>query len=70
LGITYPLNPLFLRLLSLFAAIPIPVFSVIYYWHVPDSTILFPLAYSRNEQENLTPAQLKVLKSIIETEYP
>jgi mRNA-degrading endonuclease RelE of RelBE toxin-antitoxin system len=43
---------------------------VIYYWHVPGSTILFLLAYPKNEQENLTPAQLKVLKSIIETEYP
>ena len=43
---------------------------VIYYWHVPGSTILFLLAYPKNEQENLTPTQLKVLKSIIETEYP
>jgi mRNA-degrading endonuclease RelE of RelBE toxin-antitoxin system len=43
---------------------------VIYYWHVPGSTILFLLAYPKNEQENLTPAQLKFLKSIIETEYP
>lgn len=45
---------------------------VIYYWHVPGSVsvILLLLAYPKNEQENLTPAQLKVLKSIIETEYP
>ena len=43
---------------------------VIYYWHLPGSTILFLLAYPKNEQENLTPTQLKVLKSIIETEYP
>ncbi len=43
---------------------------VIYYWHVPGSTILFLLAYPKNEQEDLTPSQLKVLKSIIESEYP
>ncbi len=27
---------------------------VIYYWHVPGSTILFLMAYSKNEQDNLT----------------
>jgi mRNA-degrading endonuclease RelE of RelBE toxin-antitoxin system len=43
---------------------------VIYYWHVPGSTILMLLAYPKNEQDNLSPAQLKTLKSIIETEYP
>ncbi len=43
---------------------------VIYYWHVPGSTILMLLAYPKNEQDNLSPAQLKFLKSIIETEYP
>ena len=43
---------------------------VIYYWHVPGSMILLLLAYPKNEQDNLTPAQLKFLKSIIETEYP
>ena len=43
---------------------------VIYYWHVPGSTILFLLAYPKNEQDDLTPAQLKALKSIIQTGYP
>lgn len=43
---------------------------VIYYWHVSGSTILLLLAYPKNEQDNLTPAQLKFLKSIIETEFP
>jgi hypothetical protein len=43
---------------------------VIYYWHVPGSTVLFLLAYPKNEQENLTPQQLKLLKSIIQSEYP
>jgi mRNA-degrading endonuclease RelE of RelBE toxin-antitoxin system len=43
---------------------------VIYYWHSSESIILLLLAYPKNEQENLTPAQLKVLKSIIENEFP
>jgi len=43
---------------------------VIYYCHMPGSVILLLLAYPKNEQENLTQAQLKVLKSIIETEFP
>jgi mRNA-degrading endonuclease RelE of RelBE toxin-antitoxin system len=42
---------------------------IIYYWHVPESTVLFLLAYPKNEQEDLTSAQLKILKHIIETEY-
>lgn len=43
---------------------------IIYYWHVPGSTILLLLAYRKSEQDDLTPAQLKILKSIIESEYP
>lgn len=43
---------------------------VIYYWHVPGSSILLLLIYPKNDQDNLTAAQLKALKSIIETEYP
>ena len=43
---------------------------VIYYWHIAGSTIIFLLAYPKNEQDDLTPAQLKALKAIIQTEYP
>jgi hypothetical protein len=43
---------------------------VIYYWHVAGDVILLLLAYPKNERDNLTPAQLKILKSIIETEFP
>lgn len=43
---------------------------VIYYWHVPGSIILFLLAYPKNERENLSQAQIKALRSIIETEFP
>ena len=43
---------------------------VIYYWHVPGRTILLLLAYPKNEQDDLTSAQLKVLKTIVENEFP
>lgn len=43
---------------------------IIYYWHVPGDIILLLLAYPKNEQADLTAAQVKVLKSIIETEFP
>lgn len=43
---------------------------VIYYWHVSGSVILLLLAYPKNEQENLSPEQIKILKSIIENEFP
>jgi mRNA-degrading endonuclease RelE of RelBE toxin-antitoxin system len=40
---------------------------VIYYWQDRSDTIFLLLMYSKGEQENLTPAQLKVLKQIMET---
>lgn len=43
---------------------------IIYYWHVRGGTILFLLVYPKSKQDDLTPAQLKILKSIIESEYP
>ena len=43
---------------------------IIYYWHVPGRTILLLFAYAKSEREALTPAQLRTLKAIIETEYP
>lgn len=43
---------------------------VIYYWHVPGSTILFLFAYPKNEHDDLTPAQRNALKAIVQTEYP
>ena len=43
---------------------------IIYYWHVPGASILFLLAYAKNDQEDLSPAQLKLLKTIIDHEYP
>ena len=38
---------------------------VIYYWARADSQIFLLLAYAKNEQENLTPAQLRQLRTII-----
>ena len=42
---------------------------VIYYWHVLRETMLFLFVYSKNEQDDLTPEQLKQLKKIIKGEY-
>ena len=43
---------------------------IIYYWHVSGDIILLLLAYPKNEQTDLTAAQIKILKSIIDTEFP
>jgi mRNA-degrading endonuclease RelE of RelBE toxin-antitoxin system len=41
----------------------------IYYWAVVHNTILMLFMYAKNEQDDLTPEQLKVLRRIIEEEY-
>ncbi len=41
---------------------------IIYYWIVNKKTILMLFAYSKNEQTDLTPAQLEVLKTLAEKE--
>ena len=38
---------------------------VIYYWDVPDRIFML-LPYPKNEQEDLTPAQLKKLRAVVE----
>jgi len=43
---------------------------VIYYWAVQQDRILMLLMYSKTEQDTLTVEQLKVLRRIIEEEYP
>ena len=43
---------------------------VIYYWAVRQECILMLLIYAKNELDNLTADQLKVLRRIIEEEYP
>ncbi|OIQ02987.1 MAG: toxin HigB-2 [Zetaproteobacteria bacterium CG06_land_8_20_14_3_00_59_53] len=42
---------------------------VIYYWAMSDSRIFMLLAYAKNEQEDLTKDQLKVLKALVEEEF-
>jgi mRNA-degrading endonuclease RelE of RelBE toxin-antitoxin system len=43
---------------------------IIYYWYVAGSQILMLLIYAKSEQEDLTPQQMKVLRKIVEEEYP
>jgi hypothetical protein len=42
----------------------------IYYWAVLEDQILMLLMYAKNEKDDLTPDQLKVLRRIVEEEYP
>jgi len=43
---------------------------VIYYWAVSQEKILMLYINSKTNQADLTQAQIKVLQSIIEEEYP
>ncbi len=42
---------------------------VIYYWHKDPSQILLLFVFAKNEQDNLTHAQLKQIRSIVEREF-
>ena len=42
----------------------------IYYWAVVHDKILMLFIYAKNEQDDLTLEQLKVLRRIVEEEYP
>ena len=41
---------------------------VIYYWITADEQIYMLYAYPKSKQENMTPAQIKLLKSVVEEE--
>lgn len=41
---------------------------VIYFWFVAESVIYLLMIYAKNEQENLTPEQLKLLRKTLEAE--
>ena len=43
---------------------------IVYYWHAPGDRLLMLLAYTKSEQDDLTPRQRAVLRKIVETEYP
>ena len=42
---------------------------VIYYWDAPNETFYILYLYAKNEQGDLTPAQLKLLRRIVEEEF-
>ena len=42
---------------------------VIYYWDAPNETFYMLYLYAKNEQGDLTPAQLKLLRRIVEEEF-
>lgn len=43
---------------------------VIYYWPTQQERILMLFIYTKNESADLTPDQIKVLRNIVEKEYP
>jgi hypothetical protein len=43
---------------------------IIYYWAVTQERLLMLLVYSKSEQDDLTANQLRVLRKIVEEEYP
>jgi mRNA-degrading endonuclease RelE of RelBE toxin-antitoxin system len=43
---------------------------IIYYWAVKQERILMLLIYPKNEKDDLTQPQLKILRKIVEQEYP
>ena len=42
---------------------------IIYFWAKDDGTILFLFVYPKNVQGNLSPAQVKQLRAIVERDY-
>jgi hypothetical protein len=43
---------------------------VIYYWAVAQEQLLMLLIYPKAQRDDLTPAQVKTLKKIVEESYP
>jgi mRNA-degrading endonuclease RelE of RelBE toxin-antitoxin system len=43
---------------------------IIYYWAVSKEQILMLLIYSKSERDDLSQAQLRILKQIVKEEYP
>jgi hypothetical protein len=43
---------------------------VIYYWAVAQDQLLMLLIYPKNVQDDLTPEQVRMLRQIVEAEYP
>lgn len=43
---------------------------IIYYWAVKQERLLMLFMYPKSERGDLTPEQLKILRKIVEEEYP
>ena len=43
---------------------------VIYYWAVEQEQLLMLFLFAKNERDDLSPAQIKILRQIVEEEYP
>jgi hypothetical protein len=43
---------------------------VIYYWAVAHDRVLMLFMYPKSERDDLTPTQIKMLREIVEAEYP
>ena len=43
---------------------------MIYYWAVAQERLLMLFMYAKGERDDVSPAQLKVLREIVEDEYP
>lgn len=43
---------------------------IIYYWTVSSEQILMLFIYPKSARDDLTPKQIKILKKIVEEEYP
>jgi hypothetical protein len=43
---------------------------IIYYWAVSQDQLLMLFMYPKNVRDDLTPAQVKILKQIVEKDYP
>jgi hypothetical protein len=43
---------------------------LLYFWHAKTERLLMLFAFAKNERADLSPAQLKTLRTIVETEYP
>jgi mRNA-degrading endonuclease RelE of RelBE toxin-antitoxin system len=42
---------------------------VIYYWATAQDVVLMLVAYAKNEKDDLTPAQCRVLRQLVEEEF-
>jgi mRNA-degrading endonuclease RelE of RelBE toxin-antitoxin system len=42
---------------------------IIYYWSPSRDQLLMLLMYSKNERDDLTPVQLKILRTVVEESY-